>query len=315
MDNNASSSTPSISSGVADNSPNPFGILIQFSNLIEANFPSFMKVQTATNQESLYAEKLYESFLSILQEFVEEEDDELILSESTDSKPMEDTSSSEDDSEYEDQIPVSDKGDIDYVQLSPSKKKKQDPVEISKERKEEIIALWDNHPAWKWSTLKTHGAKEIPDSSTLYRWRGQVRRGKSLREKYHMIKNHVFHQLTEAIKFHKILRASHLRYWAMQKFLEINDPSIKFKASKSWADRFKSTHRISHRKITQLVSKREIKSEQEILDSAKKFQAEIRKISQKFDADHIFNTDQCGFQYEITSARTYTFKGEKNVFG
>lgn len=114
---------------------------------------------------------------------------------------------------------------------------------------------------------------------------------------------------------HKILRTSHLRCFALQKYLEINDPSLKFKASQTWIKRFKSKYRISSRKITRLVSKREIRSEEEILMSANRFQREIRQLSQSYDQDHIINTDQCGFQYEMTSARTLTWKGEKTVFG
>lgn len=183
------------------------------------------------------------------------------------------------------------------------------------ERKKEIIALWDSHPKWSWTSLKSNGAPEIPDKRTLYNWRSQVRKGHSRLEKFRAIDEHVFAQVQEARKTFKILRSSHLRFWAIQKCLEFNDVNFKFKGSPSWLIRFKSTHRISSRKITQLISKREVRSEEEILASAKKFQSEIRGITHKYAKDHIFNTDQCGFSYEITSKRTLTYKGEKIVYG
>lgn len=201
----------------------------------------------------------------------------------------------------------------DYEYNSPVKKKKRDT--ISKERKIEIIELWDTHPSWKWDTLKKNGCPEVPNQRTLYGWQSQVRKGQNKREKMQDINAHVYNEFLEARKSFKILRSSHLRQFPIQKYLEINDLSLKFKATSSWLDKFKKRNRISSRKITQLVSKREVKSGHEILEAAKKFQAEIIKLSQNYDKDQIFNTDQCGFQYELTSARTLTNKNEKIVFG
>lgn len=204
--------------------------------------------------------------------------------------------------------------DPDFVLESPPKRNKKDDLQVSMIRKKEIIGMSDAHPSWNWKTLKRHGAKEIPNQETLCRWRQQVRNPSKL-QKYRAIYEHVFNELMEARKSYKILRSSHLRAWGLQKYMEFGDPSLKFKASNTWLSRFKTTHKISSRKINQLVSKREVKSEQEILMSAQKFQAEIRSISNNYDPDHVFNTDQCGFSYEITFQRTYTKKGEKTVYG
>jgi len=125
----------------------------------------------------------------------------------------------------------------------------------------------------------------------------------------------VFHELQDCRKSYKILRSSHLRSWAMKKCAEFNDSSLKFKAGKTWLSNFNSRHNIGSRKINRLVSKREVKSEQQIMQSAKRFQAEIKQLANSFDKTLIFNTDQCGFSYEITSARTLTVKGDKIVFG
>lgn len=226
--------------------------------------------------------------------------------------PLLDSTVSEYDTDEAEQLPKSRKDDLDFH--LPVKKRKEKVI-VTQERKKKILALWDAHKGWDWKTLKTHGAKEITNEQTLHRWRAQVRRGESSFDKYKGITKYVFHELEKARKIHKIIRVSHLKYWGMKKYLELDDNSFKFKASKSWCDKFKLDYRISSRKITKLISKREVKSQDQILESAKKFQTDIRRISSQFDSNHVFNTDQCGFAYEITSARTYTFKGQKSVYG
>lgn len=207
-----------------------------------------------------------------------------------------------------------DEFDPEFKPESPPKRNRIDDVYITFERKKEIIDLWEKHPGWSWKSLKANGAKEIPDQSRLYQWKKEVQNPSKL-QKFRMINKDVYEQLKEARKSYKILRSSHLRAWALQKCQEFNDSSFQFKASKTWLDRFKSSNRISSRKINQLISKREVKSAEEILNSAKKFQLDIRSISNKYPKDHILNTDQCGFSYELTSQRTYTHKGEKIVYG
>ncbi|OXA40642.1 Tigger transposable element-derived protein 6 [Folsomia candida] len=318
--------------GVEDKIPNPYGILLQFTKIVGEHYPDYPKDLAPTEKEILFAEKMFDSFLQNLQEFVVEEDECLTLDETTfacdhlsdgyeydqNEQPSEDDDCDQNneqdeqlsDNESDDQ---NEQTDDDYLVETPAKKSKYKFVPF--DRKQEILALWESHPKWSVTSLKKHGAKEVRNKQTLYLWKRQVKEKQDKKEKYARISQHVFNEMTEARKSFKIIRASHLRYWAMQKYIEIGDDNLKFKVSKSWLDRFKIRHGISSRKINTLVSKREIKSEQEILNSAKKFQEGIRNISSRFDPDHIFNTDQCGFSYEITSQRTLTKKGEKNVMG
>lgn len=186
---------------------------------------------------------------------------------------------------------------------------------VTIERKREIVALSIEHPKWSWETLKRHGAKELNSRSALHSWKKQVERGENRITRYKLIDEYVTERLLEARSTFKIVRSSHLRQWAMQRLSEFQDPSFKFKASASWVTKFKRRHKVSSRKITRLVSKREVKSDEEIAVAAKNFQNEIQQLIPKFDPKYIFNTDQCGFQYELLSQRTLTFKGAKSVFG
>lgn len=291
------------------------------------------------------AKKLVDSYYQILQEFVFKEDELLDFEDNFEENfinidlPLTDDEEEyeEGEDEIEDDIEGEDEKitdiseieedqkmaktetkyekDPDY-QYEPSSKKHKHEVVISFQRIKEIIDLWDQHPAWSWATLKAKGhAKEIPNKRTVLRWRKQIRNRTNKLAKYKMINDHVYEELIEARKSFKIVRGSHLRTWALEKLAQINDPQLKLKAGDSWLYRFKTAHNISSRKINRLVSKREVKSEEDILKSAKNFQTEIKSMLPKFDPKLVFNTDQCGFSYEITSSRTLTQKGSKIVFG
>lgn len=292
--------------------------------------------------EKLYAEKLFESFQSLLEELVPEDDEEfyipgkymfghfqqmcdkylyftfykyLLLFIADNVSFCDDEDEASEDEETQPQKATLSKYDDVYQPPSPEKKRHRGK-EISYQRKKAIVDLWDKHPKWNWLTLKKNGCPEIPSERTLYNWRKQIKNGSSKLVKYRQISQFAYEEMMHARVTYKIIRASHIRNFAIQKFLELKDEGFHtFKASESWLSRFKSRHNISSRKITRLVSKREVKSEQEIIDSALKFQNEIKSLAKYFDDDHIFNTDQCGFQYELTSQRTYTKKGEKSVWG
>jgi Tc5 transposase-like DNA-binding protein len=192
---------------------------------------------------------------------------------------------------------------------------RHEPRGISQERKVEIIRLWEKHPNWNWHTLKRKGCPEIGCKATLYAWKKEVNSGTTSKQtKYREINKYTYEEMMKARSTYKIVNASHIRGFAMQKFQELKDDSFHtFKASESWLTRFKRRYGISSRKITRLVSKREVKSELEILISAEKFQTDIRSIKEYFDEDHIFNTDQCPFQYELASKRTLA-KREKKLY-
>lgn len=145
-------------------------------------------------------------------------------------------------------------------------------------------------------------------------WFKQQMKHKNWTAKVRQINQYVLQNVRECKTFHKISRASQLQALALWNYIRINESALKFKESKSWLARFKTRNKISYRKITRLVSKQEVQSVDEIITTAKNFQGKIIQLSTAFDWNHIINTDQCGFQYEITLQWIYTFKGDKQMF-
>jgi hypothetical protein len=74
---------------------------------------------------------------------------------------------------------------------------------------------------------------------------------------------------------------------------------------------FLKKFRISNRRVIRYLFKKEIKSPEEIMNSAIQFQTLIQSISTDYNSDFIINTDQTGCEYKVNVSRTYT--GEKTV--
>ena len=89
-----------------------------------------------------------------------------------------------------------------------------------------------------------------------------------------------------------------------------------FTAGRTFVQDFKKAHRISSRRITKFVTLRTRADEPKIIAEAKKFVNEINevKLITPYDDEHVWNTDQSGFNYEIVSRRTLSDNGEKKTF-
>lgn len=94
---------------------------------------------------------------------------------------------------------------------------------------------------------------------------------------------------------------------------EENECAFRFVASSRWLTDFMKNYRISNRRVIRYLSKKEIKSPEEIMKSAIQFQTLIQSISTDYNSDFIINTDQTGCEYRVNVSRTYTHTGEKAV--
>ena len=82
-----------------------------------------------------------------------------------------------------------------------------------------------------------------------------------------------------------------------------------------WIRNFKNKHTICSRKVTNIITKREILNADEILKSEEDFLKLFKKISPKYKGSTILNIDQVGIEKEQHSTRTLSYKGERKTFG
>ena len=106
---------------------------------------------------------------------------------------------------------------------------------------------------------------------------------------------------------------SDLRVWSLELAEQLDFPE--FKASSNFPLRFKKKHRFASRKITKFVTRIERSNEQQIRESSVKFVQDVNSFRQEnfMSFGSIWNTDQSGFEYEMTSGRTLSIKGEKET--
>lgn len=87
-----------------------------------------------------------------------------------------------------------------------------------------------------------------------------------------------------------------------------------FKASTSWLDSFKKNNRIVSRRTTKWISYRHNTTREEIEQAATVFHVDlVDTILGRFTPNQIFNTDQTGYQYEMSRDRTLDHVGVKQV--
>ncbi len=77
-----------------------------------------------------------------------------------------------------------------------------------------------------------------------------------------------------------------------------------FKASNSWLSRFKKRNGIFSRKVTKIVSTNYVQDQETVKQTANEFLTNAEQVMQSFDNSNIFNSDQTGFNYVLTSGRT-----------
>ena len=103
-----------------------------------------------------------------------------------------------------------------------------------------------------------------------------------------------------------------IRKWALHKARELQ--LTRFTASPRWVQNFKSSYRVSSRRVTKHTTYRNERRQEEIEDSAIELVLDyIDTVKTSYDPPAIFNTDQSGFNYFAHSNRTLSHTGEKST--
>ena len=155
-----------------------------------------------------------------------------------------------------------------------------------------------------WCSVK-HMFRRIPNPQYITRFRKYVEAGGTKQQKIDDIDSYVYHQFESARYKLLAVHDNDLGRWGLQKARELNLNS--FEASERWLLSFKHRHRISSRKVTQLVTKRHIETRQEIDEAATNFVSETSKFSEQYNPNEILNTDQVGINIELYNNRTLAY--------
>ncbi|CAF2053469.1 unnamed protein product [Rotaria magnacalcarata] len=162
-----------------------------------------------------------------------------------------------------------------------------------------------------WSTLKRH-FRSIPNLQCINRFRKYIAAGGTRKQKLDDVDIFVYEQFENAR--YKLLSVHDidLRRWGLKKARELNLND--FDASSKWLLAFKDRHRISRRKITQLVTKKHVEDREKVEQSAKDFVTETKKVIDQYNPNEVLNTDQVGINLKMYGNRTLSYMGEQSTW-
>ena len=159
----------------------------------------------------------------------------------------------------------------------------------------------------KWRALQ-YTFKSVKSRNYIERFRKYVAAGGTRKQKLEEIDSFTFTSFEKAraqlLSVHEI----DIKRWVLKKAREINDTT--FAATDFWLHQFKRRHHVCGRKITKLVTKRQVDNGEDIRQSADQFVVQVEKILPKSNLDNVFNIDQSGLQLELFSNRTLSFEAE-----
>lgn len=163
-----------------------------------------------------------------------------------------------------------------------------------------------------WKTFQHH-FRNVKNRKYIERFRKYLENGGTKHQKLDEIDHYTYEKFEKARSEFLFVHDVDLKRWALQKAREIDDET--FKAGDHWILEFKKRHELCSRKVTKLVTQREVLDSDTITDSANSFVTEIKKILSRYREINVLKTDQSGVQIEMVGNRTLSFKGEKSTFG
>jgi hypothetical protein len=140
-----------------------------------------------------------------------------------------------------------------------------------------------------WKSIH-HRFRTLPNQGYISRFRKYLEQRGTRQQKLQEMDKVVYQKLIEAREQYLPIHDIDLQRWAVKASREIGFDD--FQASEFWIRTFKNRHRICSRKITNIITKREILNSDEILKSEEDFIKLFNKLSPKYKETKIFNTDQ-----------------------
>ena len=189
--------------------------------------------------------------------------------------------------------------------------------EYSLEYMKEVVAYADaEDPSGKrrrsWKSIH-HAYKRIPAQTYISRFRNYIEQQGTKRQKGQHIDEMVFKRFTEVRQNSLMVHDVDIQRWALKVAKEIKVDE--FRASDGCLKNFKARNGIVSRRVTNIVTKHEVKNEEFIEKSKEDFIKDFNVHSSHFHLSEVLNTDQVGIEKEVYSTRILLFAEEKKTFG
>lgn len=127
-----------------------------------------------------------------------------------------------------------------------------------------------------------------------------------------MISSYALNRFKDAREHLYPVRGHNIRDWATQEAIRLN--ATFFSPTVGWLNQFKLRHGIVSRKITKYIGACEIKNREERDKNITDFKRMYGRWRHFFRYPLVWNMDQTGFNYEQSTARTLSWKGERDTY-
>jgi len=166
-------------------------------------------------------------------------------------------------------------------------------------------------PGIAFTTIQ-HEYPRVTHRMQLKRFREYVENNGNRRQKLDRVEIFVLNKFDDARANSLPVHEVDIQRWALyQARAEGLDD---FTASHHWLINFKRRNRISSRRVTKFICKREAADRSLIEKSGDQFVQEVTKQLPKYKLDVVLNADQSSFHYELASNRTLSYVGEKTTY-
>lgn len=212
---------------------------------------------------------------------------------------------------------IEENGDDDYIQ-DVTNSNLNSSIEYTEEYDEEykrnVIDFWKSGKKYKlkFATVQAR-FKRITSKRQLYRWEKEISKGGNTREKLKKISEYVLTQFEDALQKSLPIHDLDIRRWALNARNQLQLSADFFKASDKWIYNFKQKHRIVSRKINKFITQKTLTDINKLKIEADNFVEKVRTEISLVGVENVFNSDQSGFNLEMHTGRTLSFKGQKKI--
>lgn len=205
------------------------------------------------------------------------------------------------------------RSDQDWEYEEPPRKKCTEDDQVPIEIMRKAVEAYNKAKKNKLKAAQHHSRKAT-NYSIIQRWKEYLGKGGTEKEKINIIKEYMSSQFFHHRAELKVaVHDRDLKMWAMEKAFELG--LHHFKACSKFILTFKNENKITSRKVTHIVTKRDLFPDISLQPLIDDFRCNLKKMieQRKCKLSNILNTDQSGFNYEIVSNRTLDMTGNKNV--
>ena len=186
--------------------------------------------------------------------------------------------------------------------------------EVDDEYKRKVIEYWKSGKKRKLKFKNVQSKfKRLKSKRQLYRWEAQLEKGGTINEKLNKVSEYVISQFQEAVEKSIMIHDVDIRRWALKARDDFSLSPDSFTASSKWLHTFKKKYKIVSRKINKFITQKSVLDQVKLKEQATEFVGDISRLISEVGECNVFNTDQSGFNLEMHTGRTLSFKGELKI--